>query len=128
MTIRNLLEEKKVFGVETFRGKKVVKIYLDPTKEDLEELDNSFKSYEQKELRFIAHAPDEHRHYLYVWNAHEAYHQQVLNEMGIDDHWNTVQVGYGELKNNGSLILYNFDNRGKWAWLNKYGNGRPPRK
>ena len=122
MTIRNLLEEKKVFGVETYRGKKVVKIYLDPTKEDIEELDASFPPKDaRKEIRFIAYAPDNNRHYLYVWNSKDAYHQQVMNEMDIDDEnrYNEVQTGYGQLEN-GKIDLFNFDNRGKWAWLDKY--------
>ena len=121
MKLKELLEEKIPIKSDTYSSKITV-VYLNPTKEELQQLADSMGHYRQTEIRYIAYMPSPERHYLYVWNSHSALHSDVYKEINpVGNYYDTLKFGYGDLKNGKLKLRYrDFDTNPLWNWLKKY--------
>jgi hypothetical protein len=115
MTLRKLLEEKKVFRNELG----LVRVYLNPTKEEINKLEKGPKDPNLNEvrLRWFASMPNPNRHYFYIWNANESNHNDVIDEMEPDQSIPIIN-GYAEIKN-GKIINRTLISK-KWSWIKQY--------
>ena len=115
MTLRELLEEKKIYRNELG----LVRVYLNPSKEEINKIKQGPKNPELGNvlLRWIASIPTPDRHYFYIWNAKEANHNDVMDEMELV-YSKPYMTGLAEIEN-GKIINRNFISK-KWYWIKQY--------
>ena len=110
MTLNQLLEEYKVINTPQ---QSRLRIYINPSKEDLLELKDNLHA---ADIRYIAYAPNDMAHYLYVWDSDGGIHNEIAKQFGIDfRNLSIADYGYGEINPDGTLRL-NIPPSKKWAW------------
>lgn len=102
--VRESLTEGRVIPVELYAMELPLKVYVDPTQEQLAYLVANLKTKGEKLVRFLA--DDKH---VYAWDGGAAIHSQIADKLGINRNYSGSEGYYWPNAPTGYDFIFNAD-------------------